>query len=107
MSTFLLPLPLLASLFVSASASTLVKRKEDECATIPIEEYKVGLHVGAIFIVVACSLLGSMSPVAFKSLKSKTGATILMIGRAFGGGTILATGFIHSMFSFSFVFNIW
>eukprot|EP01118_Nematostelium_gracile_P011585 TRINITY_DN4136_c0_g1_i1.p1 TRINITY_DN4136_c0_g1~~TRINITY_DN4136_c0_g1_i1.p1 ORF type:complete len:372 (+),score=89.23 TRINITY_DN4136_c0_g1_i1:63-1118(+) len=68
----------------------------DECALNIDEPYDLGFHIGAIFIIMATSFIGTMIPVVgkrfpFFKLKDLPFSLIKM----FGAGVILATGFIH------------
>ena len=77
-------------------------RKSDPCVPkFELDEYDVGLHVLSIFVLVVVSLMGSVSPVLlsnrFNGIKSRF---ILHLGLLFGAGTILSTGFIHSIHFF-------
>jgi len=75
-----------------------------ECNIAPeLLQYDLNLHIGAIFILVTTSLLGSISPVLASSyLSSKpdynsNASFVLRLGLLFSAGTILATGFIHML----------
>lgn len=39
---------------------------EDECALLIEEDYQLGLHVGSLFIIMGCSLFGTLLPVVAK-----------------------------------------
>ncbi len=48
---------------VSSTADIVL---EDECAGGSEEKYELGLHVGSLFIIMFCSLLGTLLPVFFQ-----------------------------------------
>ncbi|KAK9762448.1 hypothetical protein K7432_011801 [Basidiobolus ranarum] len=77
-------------------AAKLEKRDEGSCESETSVNYKQGLHIGAIFIIMATSALGSCFSMLIKAFpKFKLGKDIITVGRHFGTGVILATGFIH------------
>lgn len=70
------------------------------CGLAPPEPYDMGLHIAAVFILLAASAFGSFLPIL---LYSKTGAKkwgvwaneFFFICRHFGTGVILSTVFVH------------
>ncbi|GAB9477667.1 hypothetical protein Gpo141_00014786, partial [Globisporangium polare] len=69
------------------------------CAALASEdEYNMGLHVGAIFILFAVSTAGTLLPVVSKHVPflSERSITIEWL-MTFGFGVVIATGFIHMM----------
>lgn len=71
----------------------------------------MGLHVGAIFILIFISLLGSLTPLILSKLHRKDGGIripifVFQFGRVFGGGTILGKFYSFHSFHFLFKFNI-
>jgi hypothetical protein len=40
--------------------------EEDPCALVVEDDYEMGLHVGTLFIIMGCSLFGTLLPVAAK-----------------------------------------
>ncbi|OWY95142.1 Zinc (Zn2)-Iron (Fe2) Permease [Phytophthora megakarya] len=60
------------------------------------QDYDVSLHVGAIFIIFAVSLIGSFVPVIAQKIPRCSTDSIVMEGiSAFAFGVVLATGLIH------------
>ncbi|RMZ52182.1 hypothetical protein APUTEX25_001572 [Auxenochlorella protothecoides] len=57
----------------------------------------MGIHIGAVFILLAVSALGAFGPILLRVIRSKTFRTALKIGTFFAFGTVLATGFIHML----------
>ncbi|ORX67700.1 ZIP zinc/iron transport family, partial [Basidiobolus meristosporus CBS 931.73] len=84
----------------SVRAERLLKQEldaeEDSCLSGPLTDYKQGLHIGAIFIIMGTSALGSFFSMLIRSFPNfKLGKDIIAVGKHFGTGVILATGFIH------------
>ncbi|KAF8983754.1 high-affinity Zn(2+) transporter zrt1 [Entomortierella lignicola] len=72
----------------------------DECAPDGgnRDDYDTGLHIASIFIILAASTFGVFMPViASKVRVLRISDRILMLGKHFGTGIILATAFIHMM----------
>lgn len=71
----------------------------DPCASLEQGDYNLGLHIGAVFIILACSFVGVFLPLMIKlnpfwevpHYINKA----LYYGKFLGSGVILATGFIH------------
>ncbi|RGB34153.1 Zinc/iron permease [Rhizophagus diaphanus] len=60
--------------------------------------YNLGLHIGALFIILATSSLGSFLPVMSKKFpKFKVPSYIFFFCKHFGTGVIVATAFIHML----------
>lgn len=77
------------------------------CGLAPLEEYNMGLHIGALFILLATSIISVALPHIAKALTKKSSATQSYSGitswlffgmRYFGGGIIISTAFIHLLF---------
>ena len=92
-----------------AAAGASVDQAADDCSFAPLEEYNLGLHVGAIFILLVASMLGVVIPYvgnwigrfcsdgASSRLRSMSNSLTFAM-RHFGGGIILSTAFIHLLF---------
>ena len=83
-----------------ADAPAAAPATDDACGkdSTSALDYSVGLHIGAVFILLAVSLLGSLLPVALHiSSKSTLVLTLVKLGTFFGFGTILSTAFIHML----------
>lgn len=84
----------LSSSDISTSTSSIV----DECDAIDAGEYDMGLHIGAVFIEIAVSFLGTLIPVIGKKVPSlKIDDFVFTLGKNFGTGVILSTAFIHML----------
>ncbi|KAG7390545.1 high-affinity Zn(2+) transporter zrt1 [Phytophthora pseudosyringae] len=60
------------------------------------EEYDMGLHVGAIFIIFAVSAAGTLVPIISQKIpQCKANSVIMEAVSAFAFGVVLATGLIH------------
>ncbi|BGP42674.1 hypothetical protein JCM10449v2_006686 [Rhodotorula kratochvilovae] len=69
---------------------------EDACG--PESVGKVGLRIGAIFVILVTSLFGTMFPILSKRvnvLRRYVAGAVFEFAKFFGSGVILATGFIH------------
>ena len=86
--------PLLArSAVMSNSSANANATSADLCALAIIGDYDLGLHIGAVFIILGCSTMGVFSPMMAKRFPALAiHSTVLDIGKFFGGGVILATG---------------
>ncbi|KAI8083368.1 Zinc/iron permease [Gilbertella persicaria] len=75
--------------------------EEDACASLPIEEYNLGLRVGSIFIILATSAVGTYVPILLHRIspykKGDIRDWLLTVGKFFGTGVILATAFVHML----------
>ncbi|KAF9027278.1 high-affinity Zn(2+) transporter zrt1 [Haplosporangium bisporale] len=72
----------------------------DECQAEATdrESYNTGLHIASVFIILAASTAGVFMPVIASKFRSlRLSARILTLGKQFGTGVILATGFIHML----------
>ncbi|GAA5821718.1 hypothetical protein JCM11251_000987 [Rhodosporidiobolus azoricus] len=70
--------------------------EEDECG--PTSVGKVGLRIGAIFIILVTSVIGTMFPILSKRvavLQRNIPGVVFEAAKFFGSGVILATGFLH------------
>jgi hypothetical protein len=68
------------------------------CDAEPLENYDFPLHIGAVFIVLGAALIGTILPVIGKAHKRlRLNDYVFSIGKSFGTGVILATGFIHML----------
>ncbi|KAF9093239.1 high-affinity Zn(2+) transporter zrt1 [Mortierella sp. GBA35] len=72
----------------------------DECETDAEErmDYNMGLHIASVFIILAASTCGVFMPVIASKVRAlRISDRVLTLGKQFGTGVILATGFIHMM----------
>ncbi|KDD74441.1 ZIP Zinc transporter [Helicosporidium sp. ATCC 50920] len=69
----------------------------DNCELEELEDYNQGLHIGAIFIILAASILGAFAPVVLRHLPWRPVQVTLKLGTFFAFGTIISTGFIHML----------
>ncbi|RUS17940.1 Zinc/iron permease [Jimgerdemannia flammicorona] len=73
----------------------------DACSLQPVKDYNMNLHVASLFIILSTSLLGVFGPMVLHHFRvddrSTIRDTILMIGKFFGTGIILATAFVHML----------
>ncbi|SNX87156.1 related to ZRT2 - Zinc transporter II [Melanopsichium pennsylvanicum] len=68
------------------------------CGLVPLENYDMALHVGAVFILFAGSAVGTYLPITVFSAGKKWGGwadEIFFICRHFGTGVIVSTAFVH------------
>ncbi|POM66614.1 Zinc (Zn2)-Iron (Fe2) Permease (ZIP) Family, partial [Phytophthora palmivora] len=67
------------------------------CVTLDeAEEYDMGLHVGAIFIIFAVSAAGTLIPIISQKIpQCKANSVIMEAVSAFAFGVVIATGLIH------------
>ncbi|KAL6784631.1 hypothetical protein ACKKBG_A02565 [Auxenochlorella protothecoides x Auxenochlorella symbiontica] len=75
----------------------LLDDDEGGCEFEGLGDYNMGIHIGAVFILLAVSALGAFGPILLRVIRSKTFRTALKIGTFFAFGTVLATGFIHML----------
>ncbi|KAI5476566.1 zip-like iron-zinc transporter [Pseudohyphozyma bogoriensis] len=69
---------------------------DDPCGPSPVS--RLGLRVGAIFIILVTSTFGTLFPIASKRiplLRRTVPGVVFEFAKFFGSGVILATGFIH------------
>ncbi|KAI9300042.1 Zinc/iron permease [Cunninghamella echinulata] len=89
----------LTLLFTKAAAQAI--EEENECSKEALDNYNLGLRVGSIFIILFTSALGAFSPMIIHRIKpyQKGSAQdwVLLVGKFFGTGVILATAFIHML----------
>ncbi|KAI8321256.1 ZIP zinc/iron transport family [Martensiomyces pterosporus] len=72
--------------------------EEADCYASGVDNWDVGLHVGAIFIILAVSGLGSFLPVLSHYIPSlRVPPTALTLGKFLGTGVIISTAFIHML----------
>ncbi|GAA5910211.1 hypothetical protein JCM6882_001774 [Rhodosporidiobolus microsporus] len=77
-------------------ATGAADEEEDECG--PTSVGKVGLRIGAIFIILATSFVGTYFPIVSKRvpfLQRRIPGSVFEFAKFFGSGVILATGFLH------------
>ena len=61
-------------------------------------EYQLGLHVGAVFIILVASLFGIFLPVLISRCKAKRAVALTILAfKGFGAGVIVCTGFVHML----------
>ncbi|EEY59636.1 Zinc (Zn2)-Iron (Fe2) Permease (ZIP) Family [Phytophthora infestans T30-4] len=67
------------------------------CVTLDeAEEYDMGLHIGAIFIIFVVSAAGTMIPIISQKIpQCKANSVVMEAVSAFAFGVVLATGLIH------------
>ncbi|CAO3635287.1 unnamed protein product [Cunninghamella blakesleeana] len=74
---------------------------EEECLKDTLEGYNLGFRIGSIFIILCTSALGAFTPMLIHRIrpyqKGSLQDWILLIGKFFGTGVILATAFIHML----------
>ncbi|KAJ2161185.1 hypothetical protein GGF46_001697 [Coemansia sp. RSA 552] len=72
--------------------------EEEECYEAGVEDWNTGLHVGAIFIVLAVAGLGVFLPVLSHFVPQlHMPRTVLTLGKHLGTGVIIATALIHML----------
>ncbi|KAI9496268.1 ZIP zinc transporter-domain-containing protein [Zychaea mexicana] len=71
----------------------------EDCVAITGDEYNVGLRVGAIFIIMAATVIGVFAPIVLHRIRPYSQGSvrhwILTVGKFFGTGIILGVAFIH------------
>ncbi|GAA6059828.1 hypothetical protein JCM10212_003740 [Sporobolomyces blumeae] len=70
--------------------------EDDPCGPSPVG--KLGLRIGALFIILATSLVATMFPVISRrvgAMRRHIPSGVFEFAKFFGSGVILATGFIH------------
>ncbi|KAF9327837.1 high-affinity Zn(2+) transporter zrt1 [Podila minutissima] len=92
---------------IAPSYSTIFRRDEPEAEALPdecrpestdLESYNTSLHIASVFIILAASTAGVFMPVIASKFRSlRISARVLTLGKQFGTGVILATGFIHML----------
>ncbi|KAJ2557556.1 hypothetical protein EV175_001278 [Coemansia sp. RSA 1933] len=71
---------------------------ETDCSASGVEDWDKGLHVGAIFIVMAVGGLGAFLPVVGRFVPAlHIPPTALTLGKFLGTGVIIATALIHML----------
>ncbi|KAL4452479.1 hypothetical protein ABPG75_008141 [Micractinium tetrahymenae] len=83
---------------LAAELGSVDAARDELCNTVANDGYNLGLHIGAVFILLAVSALGAVLPVVLHiSSKSSFVLAVVKMGTFFGFGTILATAFIHML----------
>lgn len=78
--------------------SSIIDTSYDKCAEIEDGEYDLGLHIGAVFIEIAVSFLGTLIPlIGKKNPRFQISDYVFSLGKNFGTGVILSTAFIHML----------
>lgn len=63
-----------------------------------MDNYSNGLHIAGLFVILCGGFLGAFLPVASKHYPwLRIPNMVLQLGRAFGTGVVIATGFVHMM----------
>ncbi|KAJ1989708.1 hypothetical protein EDC05_004506 [Coemansia umbellata] len=69
-----------------------------ECYAAGVDDWDKGLQIGAVFIILAVSLVGVLLPILCKHTKwLSISPRVINTGKFFGAGVILATAFIHML----------
>ncbi|KAJ2855719.1 hypothetical protein GGI22_004035, partial [Coemansia erecta] len=69
-----------------------------DCSASGVEDWNKGLHIGAIFIVMVVSGLGSFLPVVGRFVPAlHIPPVVLTLGKFLGTGVIIATALIHML----------
>ncbi|KAI8966931.1 Zinc/iron permease [Mycotypha africana] len=75
--------------------------EDHDCAAMSVEDYHLGLRIGAIFILFGTTTIGTFFPIILHRISPyKQGDIrewILTVGKFFGTGVILATAFVHML----------
>lgn len=80
------------------SLSESLSSSVDKCAAVDEGEYDLGLHIGAVFIEIAVSFLGTLIPIiGKKNPRFQISDYVFTLGKNFGTGVILSTAFIHML----------
>lgn len=89
---------------VTEQLSTLTQAFEtcgcsaDPCAFASVDNFALGLHIGAVFIILVASALGCALPILASHLpKSDMQTFIIVCGKCAGTGVILAVSLIHML----------
>lgn len=73
---------------------------EGLCDAESLEDYNMGFRVGSLFIILGTSAVGIFMPMLlhkFGQRDNNTIKSILLVGKFFGTGVILATAFVHML----------
>lgn len=71
---------------------------EESCSSSLDQDYNSGLHIGAIFIILSCSILGVALPLIGKYFSYlKVGDYWIIVGKCAGTGIVLACALIHML----------
>ncbi|KAG9066103.1 high-affinity Zn(2+) transporter zrt1 [Linnemannia hyalina] len=82
---------------MARSSSPILYRRDDPWAE-ERQDYNMGLHIASVFIILAASTSGVFMPVIASKVRAlRISDRVLTLGKQFGTGVILATGFIHMM----------
>lgn len=101
---------------LSALAPSHGPSAENGCGLAPLESYSMGLHVGALFTLLAATTFSTFVPILTRAgqahpesgadpNKKNILAEIFFCCRHFGTGIILATAFIHLLFHAFLMFS--
>ncbi|KAK9766905.1 hypothetical protein K7432_003656 [Basidiobolus ranarum] len=72
------------------------EHEENNCSAEIVTNYNMPLHIAAVFIILIASALGVFSSLLASRFKQfSKGHLFVTLGKHFGTGVILATGFIH------------
>ena len=82
----LLPSPRpLSAAAEAAELGSVEAAKEAVCSQVALEDYNLGLHIGAVFILLGVSAAGALLPVALHiSSRSSTVLAVIKLGTFFG-----------------------
>ncbi|EGC31009.1 hypothetical protein DICPUDRAFT_40613 [Dictyostelium purpureum] len=68
------------------------------CEAGHVHEYDKGLHIGAVFIILACSALGTLIPILSAHVKAlHIPRYVLILGKDAGIGVVIACSLIHML----------
>ncbi|KAJ1721766.1 hypothetical protein LPJ53_003753 [Coemansia erecta] len=74
------------------------REEEVDCYASGVEDWNTGLHIGAVFIILAAGGLGSYLPVLARYVPQlRIPQTLLTLGKFLGTGVIIATALIHML----------
>lgn len=74
------------------------EQEPDPCVSESPKDYTLSLHIGAIFVILVASALGTVIPL-IGSHRSKLAVPpfVIVLGKCMGTGVILACGLIHML----------
>jgi solute carrier family 39 (zinc transporter), member 1/2/3 len=71
---------------------------DDPCQSENVGDYDMPLHIAAVFIILATSLLGAALPLINKIFfKGPVGTYVITIGKCSGTGVVLACALMHML----------
>ena len=70
---------------------------EDPCAADTPVDYSLGLHIAAVFIILAASALGAALPLVTRALHGGIVPYLIVLGKCMGIGVILACALVHML----------